>query len=250
MAINERHTEPECILTQQQSEPVDIFQQSEPNDISHQLLMEYERLCQSVINCNEVKQEVHALKENISSLKSAFDDLNLRVSKLTKENSELKAAMEELKSKLEKLETSQQNLIVGQIAFQIEKAVLKYVMKGIDEPKKRAIYNINNLEKAIENNKRFADAFSKEERHKASCEWEMLKSQIGWEDKHYRHLKRLKDFRVDIAHPTDISEMELKEAISKVCSQDRFLKNICEEFLSMLEKIGHASSHVRGQAVM
>lgn len=176
----------------------------------------------------------------IKALASETVELKAGMEALASENVELKAGVEELKVEVNKLKSNQQHLIVGQIAFLVDEAILRYVMNGIDDPNNRWIYTISHLEKAIKREEQFADALSDNERETASDRWKKLKSNLGWQGKHYRSLKHLKKKCLDFAHPT-VDESELKEAIDKVCFHDYDLKTICNEFFDMLKKIRQAS---------
>ena len=63
-----------------------------------------------------------------------------------------------------------------------------------------------------------------------------MKEHIGWKNKHYREYHKLKTLRVDEAHP-EVTDGELREAIDKACCDDIDLKNVCDGFLVMLQKI-------------
>ncbi len=176
------------------------------------------------------------LIETVSDLQEVVNRLGKRMSELSDQNKMLRYELEMMKEKVHKLEVSELNLIVGQIAFLVDQAILTQVMEGIGEPKARSIYTIYHLEKAIGQKKRFVNTFSEEERQTAQERWDTLKSDIGWKDKHYRDSDVLKSLRVNTAHP-QVSHEQLREAIDKISSKDKHLKVISKEFLEILRKL-------------
>ena len=127
--------------------------------------------------------------------------------------------------------------VVGQITSIFEETVLLRVMKGIGDHKKLAIYTIDHLEKAIDEEVRFTNVFSKEDDRKTvEDRWNELKADIGWEERHYRDLDMLKDQRLLPTVQSEITTEQLRGAIDNIY-QDEHLKQVCRQFLGMLEKI-------------
>jgi hypothetical protein len=163
------------------------------------------------------------------------------VAKLEQRDGELtgtKKELDDLKRRCNRLEKIEQKLIIGQIAFELDEAVLLYVFKGIGNHKKLSVYTIHHMENAIEKEKQFTDTFSSEKERKAAEErWDKLKTHIGWQNKHYRDLDFLKDFRPSLssAHP-HITDKQLHDAIAGF-RHDLHLKGVCEEFFEMIKKI-------------
>ena len=183
------------------------------------------------------------LMTTVCNLRCVTYSLIVRVTELAEKNEhvekeleKVKRELEHLKKKLQKLEKNEQKLILGQIAFMIDEAVLSHVMKGIGDHKKLAIYTIHHLESAIGNEKRFTDTFRTEnDRKTVESRWNKLKAHIGWQNKHYRDFDLLKELRLPSAHP-EVTDKQLRDAIGHFC-YDLHLKGVCEEFLEMMMKI-------------
>lgn len=179
------------------------------------------------------------LINTVCNLRGVTRNLIKRVTKLEQRDGELtqtKKELEDLKRKSDRLEKTKQKLIIGQIAFELNEAVLLYVFKGIGDHKKLSIYTIHHLESAIEKEKRFADTFSSDKERKTAEErWDKLKTHIGWQNKHYRDYDFLKGLCLSSAHP-HIPDKQLQDAITGFC-HDPHLKGVCEEFFEMIKKI-------------
>ena len=109
-------------------------------------------------------------------------------------------------------------------------------MDGIDDPMKRGVYTVQQLEKAIRKKSRYEDVFhSEEERLSAEKQWNSLKLHIGWQASHYRDLSVL---NIEEAGP-EVSCRQLQQAIDKAVfsPEDEHLKQMCVKFLEMLQKI-------------
>ena len=143
-------------------------------------------------------------------LRDIIAKVDERSRQLSQEHSDLRGKINQLESRVSRLEANmQKSVVVGQIAFMIEDAILTYVMKGIADPKQRSLYTIDDLDKAIAKEPNYSDAFeSEEERTLAEEQFQVLKSKIGWRNHHFRDLKRLKELRVVAAHPRQESVQE------------------------------------------
>ena len=89
------------------------------------------------------------LTDTVYNLRLLVNVLIERLSEASQENTKLEDEVKRLNSRISKLERSEQKLIVGQMAFTIDNRILTRVMRDIDEPKKRSMYTIEHLEKAI-----------------------------------------------------------------------------------------------------
>ena len=155
--------------------------------------------------------------------------------KLRREVSDLQKKVSDLERKVEKLQEDKQNLVAGQIAFEVDKAVLKKVLEGIQVPDAKEL-SIGAMEKAINGERNYTDIFTEKQREHAERQWNELKSQLGWRGKHYRRLKELKSLRHEIAHP-DFHVRQMSEADVAKLSLQPEMKAICKEFLAMLRKL-------------
>lgn len=159
--------------------------------------------------------------------------LKARVEKLEK-NSELVADLEKTRREFDEIQCT---LAAGQVAFELDKAVLKRVMEAIGrhDYEKLRIFNIFNMEKAINRKDNYQDILTEEESKRADRQWNDLKEKIGWENFHYRCLSMLKGSRTGIAHPqVDIQKME--EYLSKARLSEGEKKS-CRELLEILKKL-------------
>lgn len=163
--------------------------------------------------------------------------LKARVEKLEK-NSELMRRVADLEKARRELDDSIQcTLAAGQVPFELDKAVLKRVMEAIGrhDYEKLRIFNIFNMEKAINRKDNYQDILTEEESKRADRQWNDLKKKIGWEDFHYRCLRMLKGSRTRFAHPhVDIQKME--EYLSKARLSEEE-KRSCRELLEILKKL-------------
>ena len=101
----------------------------------------------------------------------------------------------------------------GQLAFEINRAVVHKVLNGIIDPDEEQVNTIGDMEKAFEGESNYDDIFEKEEDlKKAEERWESLKKEIKWKEVHYRFLKRLKYSYVDVVCSTFDLE-EIKQAL-------------------------------------
>ena len=208
----------------------------------------------STINLGEIVSWVLGLHEEIQSKISQSDDfspfidtmcelkdlmeiLKARVERIETENKKLKRKVEDLEKALQHLEEIQSTLVAGQVAFEVDKAVLKCVMEAIERPdyEDLHIFNIFNMEKAIRREDNYKDIFTEEECKKADSHWEMLKQKIGWKGFHYRCLGKLKDSRTQMAHPhVDIKKMEQHLSKAHLSTEE---KRSCTELLKVLKKL-------------
>ena len=165
--------------------------------------------------------------ELLDNLRKVVDNFGTKMSKLSTENVTLKNHQKILEEKMKKLEAAQQELIVGQVAFMTDEAILTYV---IENPKERDIYSISQMEKALFKKCHFEDAFTDEERPFYHDRWDELKKKIGWGDKHFRSLVSLKEIGIKSAYDSD----ELKKAIERACIEES-LKTRCKDLLGIFE---------------
>ncbi len=153
---------------------------------------------------------------------------------------ELKSKITSLQVRVESLEKCEQQLIVGQVAFEIDQKVLNKVMQGIGDPYSLAVHNIAQLEKAIAGVHNFEDVFaSEDERKEVGRRWDQLKTTIEWTNRHYRHVKALKKVRLTSAHP-EIDIAAVRQALRNL-SKDRKMTRAqitaCTECIDVLEKL-------------
>lgn len=149
-----------------------------------------------------------AVCECRSLLKVAF----VKIDVLVKENGEIRANFERkqelmeaklksMEAKLKSMEASKFALMLGQIAYDIDKRVTSKVLDGLVSPEKY-VPTVRDMEAAIKGHDH-EDVFDEkeEERITAKKRWNFLKTKIGWSGNINRFLGQLKFHRVGIAHP-------------------------------------------------
>ena len=178
------------------------------------------------------------LIETLCDLTDLAKNISARIEKVESEKEELQRKVSDLQKKVEKLVENEQKLVAGQIAFEVDNAVLKKVLESIQVPdaKELSIFSIGDMEKAISGQRNYTDIFTEEQRRRAEHQWNELKSRLGWGGKHYRRLKELKSLRRQIAHP-DLDVDQMSEADVAKLPLNPEMKAICKEFLVMLKKL-------------
>lgn len=203
-----------------------------PLDVTRQVIVDSTALYQLV--SSQIEHSHGILEESLFVLIETICNLRSVVTNLERNNDTLESEVERLKNRIINLEYSEQTLIVGQIGHKVNNDILSYVMEGFSN---RSIYTIRDMEKAIDKKTRFADAFhSEDERKTAEKRWMYLKSAIGWKDKHYRDIGDIKRIRLNSAHP-EVSDEQFRDAVERVCYQNKYLRDVSFEFLKMLTAI-------------
>ena len=89
----------------------------------------------------------------------------------------MKRKVADLEKALRQLEEIQCTLVAGQVAFEVDKAVLKWVMEAIGCPKYEHlhIFNISDMEKAIKREDNYKDVLTEKKSKEADFHWEELK---------------------------------------------------------------------------
>ena len=198
-------------------------------------------------SCKSFVEVVCALYDTVDVLIDKLKQTNDELTKvkqtndeLTKKLAEVTKTLQELRRKHAMLEEIEQKLVVGQIAFEIDKLVLEVVLKGIGSRQGLGIFNIGAMEKAIKKKDNYSDAFKSEaERQKVAMRWNTLKSNIRWEGRHYRYIRELKDLRLNNAHPKMDAET-MRKALAQLHRSENItteMMDMCEEFLIMMEII-------------
>lgn len=190
-------------------------------------------------SCKSFVEVVCILHDTMDVLFDRVKQTTLRNDELAKNFAEVTQTLEELQRKHAMLEEIEQKLVVGQITFEIHELVLDVVLKGIGSREDLAIFTIGTMEKAIKKKDNYSDVFTEAERQEVTKRWNTLKSSIGWEGRHFRYIGELKRLRLDTAHPKMDAETTRK-ALDQLSRSKRLtiqMKNMCEEFLRMIERI-------------
>ena len=143
-----------------------------------------------------------------------------------------------LENRIKELEECQLKLMAGQLAFEINRAVVHKVLAEFLDPDQEQIDTICDMEKAIKGMSNFDDVFkTKEDMKKAEKKWEALKREIQWKGVHFRYLKKHTDFRMHLSavHPVfdpEAVKQVLRNGTLKVPDMDLFT-----ECLAMYERL-------------
>ena len=144
-----------------------------------------------------------------------------------------------LKERVKTLEGSEQKLLLGQLAFEVDKAMVDKVFKdsgcGTGTAEEHYINYIKDMEKAIKGEHPYTSVFQEHQREHIRQKWSELQARVGWKERHYRGLKNLKRLRLREAHPK-LSTEKMIDAI-KEASRSENEKELCQEFMKMLEDI-------------
>ena len=191
-------------------------------------------------SCKSFVEVVCVLYDMVDVLYAKVKQTVLRNDELTKKLEEVTKDLQELRRKHAMLGEIEQKLVVGQIAFEMDKVILDVVLKGIGSREDLAIFNISAMEKAIEKKGNYSDVFkSEDERRKVEMRWNTLKSSIGWEGRHFRYIGQLKRLRLDSAHP-EMDAETIRKALAQLHRSKTLttqMRDVCEEFLGMIERI-------------
>ena len=153
------------------------------------------------------KELVHTAIEN-----SKQQHLEGQFSLVSDQLEKLKEKYKLLEKRIKEFEACQLKRKTGQLALEINRAVVHKVLEGIVDPDEEQINTIGDMEKAFKGKSNFDDIFENEEdMKKAKEKWETLKKEIKWKGVYFRYLKKLKYNHINtaIARPTfDLQEMK------------------------------------------
>lgn len=112
---------------------------------------------------------------------------------------ELKQELVKLEHRLKRLEAE---LVVGQVAYDVDRGVPHFVLDAFIDPDHH-IYTIYEMNRAIMNDPDYGDVFKTQEtRARAEARWETLKEEFHWTSKLHRYMKHLKTYYNIFACPT------------------------------------------------
>jgi hypothetical protein len=159
---------------------------------------------------------------------------------LKKIDKEYKQKIKALESKIKELqmekEVNEYKLARGQIAYDIEKAVIRLVLDGVKS--NHHITAIWAMKKAIRGKKDFVDIFQNEEQQQmAKNKWDELQKEFPLEGRHIRYIRELKDCRVGPAHP-NVDAYRLEDILHKGDVSDKELY-----LLNFLKSAGNSTSN-------
>ena len=176
------------------------------------------------VNAEEVAVIVDALKEPIKSLFSKVDTLE-------KELKDLQRKYENLQKKYRELEELQSTLLVGQIASQVEKKLLKRILHGTDKYRAYQEGTDVSLEYATFN--KIQDAISGrsegyrtgihltvEDRAIAGANWDRMDGELQLDKKFYLSHDDFKKYRNNKAHPK-LDHNNIQTCLAQLEGNDR-----------------------------
>ena len=184
--------------------------------------------------CQELVSTLFELKETTNKLVSLLNNTDAEKQELRQDISRLEKKVVCLEKKVKLLEEMEQNLLLGQLAFVVDRALLDKVLKdsGCRPANELHIYSIQDMEKAIDGKQHYIGVFEETERMSVKEHWKQLQNTLAWEGKHYRCLRYLKSTRLAEAHP-EFDCGKMKDAIQK--QADKEMKGVCLELLTMVE---------------
>lgn len=214
----------------------DMKQELSSSDLKERIMEEcaetetWETTCEVLLSTlSDCVELLGQLVQEALKFKNESKDLKKKVEDLTKD-------VEELKKVKKKAELTSNRLMVGQIAFEVEKAIVKHVLEEvIGPPWKSFIKSISNMQQALNRERNFSDILSDDLKCKeAGQRWKDLQKELGWEERHFRCIDFFKMGRYDDAHPT-LDTNILKRAIKE--HENFQFKSECKELLNMLDKM-------------
>ena len=153
--------------------------------------------------------------EDAKEVAKVFEDLQVlilrEITNSNEENAKLKKKMEALEKEIEKMKTEMERLkgiedqlLIGQVAFETEKKIVQYILKGTGVDADHV--TINNIEQELntgfDSRRRRHRVFtSQEQMDKANDNWERLDEELKLESSFYRAIIGLKHYRNCTAHP-------------------------------------------------
>ena len=172
----------------------------------------------------------------VSNFYQLIECLDQTVVQSTEEIKKLKIQVKELVKQLEELKEDRTRLMLGQLAFEVEKAIIDEVLTGIiGSPDKHYVNTIKDMQDALGRTENFADVLSDDSNlQKAMKKWKDLQETLNWKDIHFRYIMNLKSFRVPVAHPKFDAAIVVNAIKENKVGQH---KRACNELLEMLEKL-------------
>ena len=220
-----------------------------------------EELLKTLNEYSKLMEQYHHSTNN-SSMKKKVEELERKVEELKKEVKELQQKLRELEKTLETSEGSREKrlesfgkelgelrkaikmpatqvsdyVLVGQLAYKVEKTIVDYVLtKVIGPPQKQYITSLVHLQQALNREQNFTQPLNDDVKcAEANKRWEELQTQISWQERHYRCIEFFKAYCVHATVP-EFDILVLKAAVRE---HEAFPhKSECEELLGMIDTI-------------
>ena len=169
-----------------------------------------EVVCQECeANPEEWESDCMMLVETMSIYNELVTTCLKKIDAIKDENTEIKATLSSMKDritaledKLKQLSLDRHRLVLGQVAFDIESAIVIKILGKLIGPN-HYIYSIKGMERVISGkDKNYKDVLTDEQKRVADQNWRELQQKLNWYPWHFRYVKKLKNHRVSAAHPT------------------------------------------------
>lgn len=202
----------------------DLFE-SIQNECDHDQAHLWESDCQILFEVVAYQELVQILIKKVENLEVKYLHMKQQIQQLEKKQKLLE----------DKLDETKMRLMVGQLAYEIDKEVLHNVLSDMVDVKEKCVCSISDMKSAIKGKDNYDDIFEDEnDRLRAKKKWDDLKAYLEWEGKHFRYLKSLKSFGVQDAHP-DFNPEAIKQALMNgaLKTKDGQDKKLLEKCLEM-----------------
>lgn len=152
-----------------------------------------------------------------------------------------KKEVEKLKSDMEALVEKDKehyiHLLVGQLAFEVDKAIIDQVLtEFIGPPSKHHIYSVKDLERIVTGQQYYTQILSGDSMlQEVTRKWNILQKRIGWDGLCFRRIKHLKDLRKRDAHP-EFDPNFMQKLLDDNEIDDEY-KGDCQCLLKMLKEV-------------
>ena len=185
-----------------------------------EILQEMEILCKSD---GLHEREKLQLEEEIRNLKEKVAELEEQLRQKDKEMTQLNEKVQRHESKFKEIESALQT---GQIAFEFEKELAKYIYPHDKKFSRRKIFT--SMKKWLEDKKHTKQGREANER------WNSLKNEFSWSSKHEEVFFKLLEFRRPFAHPDkNVARPPIPDCFTdeeKICIEviDRMIERLSE----------------------
>lgn len=200
------------------------------------VVVEYEK------SPDELESYLDMLVEAVSDYNGLVTTCLHKINAVLRENTDIKAIVESLKeriitleNKVKRLSSDRNQLILGQVAFEIEKSIVHKVLDDLIG-KNHYVNSIEDMKLAIiGEDSNYDDLLSQEQRDLADEKWKKLQKELNWQPSNFRYLKWLKQKRVAPAHPT-ITIAGIKDVLESSALPEHEKKPF-DELFSMYKKL-------------
>ena len=177
---------------------------------------------------------IECLNQSASELTEEVKELKQQVENLAKQLEELKKDGRSTQLMLEELKKDRTQLMVGQLAFEVEKAIIYEVLTKVIGSSTHYVTTLEDMQSALNRKPNFTDVLSDPNQKKAAEKWEELQKTLKWKEIHFRYIKNLKSSRVSVAHPKFDAAIVANAIKEKKVGQHEVA---CKELMTMLKQL-------------